>query len=103
MNEIPTREDFFEQLNTKFRVYFNAENPTEVELVEVSEVRRQPRYEAFSIAFLAPNDIPPEQMIYKIEHDSLGALELFLVPFELNEKGLYFESIFNYKITASND
>jgi hypothetical protein len=102
MNEFPTREDFLKQLNTKFRVYFNAENPTEVELTEVSELRQQPRYEAFNITLLAPNDIPPEQMLYKVEHDSLGAMELFLVPFDRNEKGLYFESIFNYKIIPAD-
>lgn len=103
MNELPTREDFLKQLNTKFRVYFNGENPTEVELTEVSELRERPRSETFNITFLAPNDIPPEQMLYKVEHDSLGATELFLVPFDRTEKGLYFESIFNYKITDSND
>jgi len=101
MSELPTREDFLEQLNTKFRVYFDAERATEVELTEVSELREKPRIEAFHITFLAPNDAPPHQGLFKTEHDSLGTMDLFLVPFEQSEKGLGFESIFNYKVTPA--
>lgn len=103
MSELPTREDFLERLNTKFRVYFDAEQPTEVELTEVSELRQAPRNEAFFVYFLAPNDIPPVQGLFKTEHESLDSTELFLVPVGQSEKGLSFEAVFNYKITPSGD
>jgi hypothetical protein len=104
MSEFPAREDFASNLNTKFRVYFNTEQPTEVELTEVTELREKPRYESFAIVFLAPENIPLEQMIYKVEHDKLGSMELFLVPFEKTEKGVGFEALFNYKrVTETGD
>ena len=103
MSEFPTREEFTSQLNTKFRVYFDAEQPTEVELTEVSELREKPGYTAFSILFLVPAEIGLRQGLFKTEHDSLGTAELFLVPVGQTEEGLSFESVFNYKITASDD
>jgi hypothetical protein len=103
MNELPKREDFLNHLNTKFHVFFDGEQPTEVELTEVSEIRQQPRYEAFSLVFIAPKTIPPVQMLYRVEHDALGQMELFLVPFEENERGFAFEALFNQKIKGSDD
>jgi hypothetical protein len=98
MNELPAREEFLKNLNTKFRVFFDPENATEVELTEVSELRQKPRYEAFSLVFLAPKTIPPVQGLYRVEHDALEPLELLLVPFEESDRGYYFESLFNLKI-----
>jgi hypothetical protein len=103
MSDLPTREEFSKQLNGKFRVYFHPEQPTEVELTEVSELRQKPGYEAFSVMFLVPIEIGPVQGLYKTEHDSLGTMDLFLVPVAQSEKGFSFESVFNYMITASND
>ena len=103
MSELPTRKDFLESLNTKFRVFFDGEQPTEVELTDVSELRPKPRYEAYSLVFVAPKSIQPMQMLYRVEHDTLGMMELFLVPFEENEKGFAFEALFNQRINVSGD
>ena len=103
MNELPTRDDFLKTLNTKFRVFFDGAEPTEVELTEVSELRPKPRYEAFSLVFQAPKTIHPLQMLYRVEHDELGTMELFLVPFEENENGFAFEALFNQKIIVASD
>jgi hypothetical protein len=103
MNELPNREDFLKHLNTKFRVFFDGVQPTEVELTEVSELRQKPRYEAYSLVFLAPKTIPPMQMLYRVEHDALGTMDLFLVPFEETENSFAFEALFNQKITVASD
>ena len=103
MSELPTRDDFAQHLNSKFRVFFNDEQATETELTEVTKLRLKPRYEAFAITFLVPNDTPPEQRLYRVEHDALGTHELFLVPFAQDEKGLYFEAVFNKPITPEDD
>src|SRR4026209_1883363 len=103
MSELPSRDDFVSRLNTKFRVFFNEEEATEVELVEVTKLRQKPRYEAFAVTFLAPNNVPPEQRLCKVEHDTLGTTELFLVPFAQDEKGIRFETVFNYKLTPEDD
>ena len=103
MNEFPSREEFLEQLNTKFRVFFDGENPTEVELIQVSELRRKPDYEAFSLDFLAPKTIQPQQMMYRVEHDALGTMDLFMAPIEENKRGYLFESLFNKMLNADGD
>ena len=102
MSEFPGRDEFADNLNTKFRAYFHPEQPTEIELTEVSELRQKPGFEAFSLIFLVPNEIGPLQGMYKTEHDSLGTIDLFLVPVEQTEKGLLFEALFNFKLPASN-
>lgn len=101
MSEFPSRDEFYKQLNTKFRAEINAEQTVEMELTDVSELRQQTRYEAFSLVFIAPNDFPPEQMLYKMQHDTLGEMELMLVPFDRDEKGLHFEALFNQPIKAA--
>jgi hypothetical protein len=102
MSDFPSRDEFANHLNTKFRVYFNPEQPTEVELTEVSELRQKPGFEAFSLIFLVPVEIGPLQGMFKTEHDALGTMDLFLVPVEQTQKGLLFEALFNFKISASN-
>lgn len=103
MTELPTRDEFANHLNKKFRVYFDAEKPTEVELTEVSELRETTRQKSFSLLFTAPKETPPFQGLYKIEHDALGALEISLEPVGRDEKGLYFEAFFNQIVTAANN
>ena len=103
MNELPTREEFLDQLNTKFRVFFDGQTPTEVDLTEVSELRQKPDYEAFSLVFQAPKTIQPVQMTYRVEHDALGTLDLFMAPFEENKRGYAFEAVFNKMINDADD
>lgn len=103
MSELPARDEFAHQLNTKFRVYFGAEQATEVELTQVTKLYQKFRQESFALLFTAPHDVPPFQHLYKIEHDTLGAMELFLVPVAKNEKGLHFEAVFNRLLTAADD
>ncbi len=102
MTELPAREDFLKYLNTKFKLFLDAEQSAEVELTEVGEMTQRSDYGAFSMVFIAPKTVPPVQRLYLMEHEALGALELFLVPFEENEKGFAFEALFNRKITAQD-
>ena len=52
--------------------------------------RRQP----FSIVFRGPGDVLLPQRIYMIEHEEIGAFDLFLVPIGPDERGLRYEAIF---------
>jgi uncharacterized protein DUF6916 len=55
--------------------------PFEIELVEVTEIPREPGGRApFSLEFLGGPDPPLPQRIYRLEHEALGAIEIFLVP-----------------------
>jgi hypothetical protein len=95
MSEHLTRDDFAAQLNTKFDIYLTPEKAAAAELVEVSEIRRYPRQEIFSLIFLFPLDLPLEQRIYSLKHAALGDLELFLVPIEAIGGGIRYEALFN--------
>jgi hypothetical protein len=53
----------------------------EAELVEVTEIPREPGGRApFSLVFQGGPSPPLPQRIYRVEHDMLGAIEIFLVP-----------------------
>ena len=56
-------------------------SPFDVELVEVTEIPREPGGRApFSIVFRGGPRPPLPQRIYRVEHEQLGAIEIFLVP-----------------------
>lgn len=95
MLEHLTRDQFAEHLNTTFRIYLTPESFVEAELTEVSEIRKRPRQEAFSLLFLAQTATPFEQAAYKVEHPALGSDILFLVPIEQTARGVFYEVLFN--------
>ncbi len=90
--------DFSPLINKKFRIYFEPSNPSIAELVEVNE-RNAPseseRRSPFSIVFRGSAEKIWPQGMYKIEHKSIGELELFLVPIGPDNEGLCYEAVFN--------
>ena len=76
-----TVDDFAGLLNQRFRVDPGEHPPFELELVDVSEIEREPGGRAPFTLELAGGPTPPlPQRIYRVEHDRLGAIEIFLVP-----------------------
>jgi hypothetical protein len=76
-----TKADFEALLNQRFRVDPGERPAFEVELIEVTEIPREPGGRApFSLEFAGGPTPPLPQRIYRVEHDALGALEIFLVP-----------------------
>jgi hypothetical protein len=79
--ETLTVEDFEPLRESRFRIAVDGAEPQEVELVEVTELARDPGGRApFSLVFQGGPSPPLPQRIYRVEHDELGALEIFLVP-----------------------
>jgi hypothetical protein len=65
----------------RFRIAPDGAPAFEVELIEVTEILREPGGRApFSLVFQGGPNPPLPQRIYSVEHDRLGALEIFLVP-----------------------
>jgi hypothetical protein len=93
-----TEAEFSKHVNTKFRVA--SEQPIELELAEVkgylSKAHEQSGMERFSIFFNGPREPFLPQGVYALEHDLMGAFELFLVPLGNNENGVRYEAVFNY-------
>lgn len=94
MSDLPTKEDFEAQVNTNFKLFIE-EDSFDLTLFECKSIISNPIQECFSLVFLAPNEMPAYQSIFRIEHSALGELELFLVPIKQDEKGLRFEAVFN--------
>jgi uncharacterized protein DUF6916 len=79
--ETLTAADFAALRGDRFRIALDDAAPFEAELVEVTEIPREPGGRApFSIVFRGGPSPPLPQRIYRVEHDELGALEIFLVP-----------------------
>ena len=67
----------------------------EVELVAVSEAEhRGPSRRQFSLTFRGGPDPPQPQRIYRLDHDDLGSVELFLVPLGPDGVGQRYEAVF---------
>ena len=79
--EALTAADFAPLLHERFRVGHDVPAPFDVELIEVSELgsgasSRRP----FSLVFRGGPGPPLPQRIYRLDHEELGAIEIFLVP-----------------------
>ena len=95
MLEDLTIDTFSGRVGETFRLDYGAEEPLKIVLIEARGHRgdgekRQP----FSIVFRAPRGPVLNQMIRRLEHPELGALELFLVPIGPDEEGLRYEAVF---------
>ena len=76
-----TIADFAALRGQRFRIAADAATTFDATLVEVSEIAREPGGRApFSLVFQGGPDPPLPQRIYRVEHDAIGALEIFLVP-----------------------
>lgn len=95
MSEELTHDNFAEQLDTSFDIYFTPEHLVPGKLIEVTEVHRRAKAESFAILFLVPPGSPIEQGLFRVEHRVLGASDLFLVPVKQTAEGIQYESIFN--------
>jgi hypothetical protein len=91
MLEALTVDDFRPLEGDRFRIAPDGAEPFEVELVEVTEIPREPGGRApFSLVFKGGPNPPVEQRIYRVEHDELGELDIFLVPIAVDR----YEAVF---------
>jgi uncharacterized protein DUF6916 len=95
MLETFNMQTFSEHLNTSFRLRLGDVDAMEAQLIEVRDNGTTPEQEQFSLVFRTPRDRPPQQGLYKIEHEKLGELELLLVPVRSDKQGLNYEAVFN--------
>ena len=79
--ETLTAADFAPLRGDRFRIVPGDSDPFEAELAEVTEIPREPGGRApFSLVFQGGPNPPLPQQIYRVEHDQVGAIEIFLVP-----------------------
>jgi hypothetical protein len=91
MLESLTVDDFRPLQGDRFRIVPDGAPAFEVELVEVTEIPREPGGRTpFSLVFKGGPNPPLEQRIYRVEHDGLGELDIFLVPIAVDR----YEAVF---------
>lgn len=95
MTDVFTIEIFEGHQNSKFLMHYGASQTAELELIRVKDVGSSERQKQFSLLFLGPLDAPILQGIYRVDHDALGPLDLFLVPIARDDKGVQYEAVFN--------
>jgi hypothetical protein len=91
-----THAVFSPHLGKTFRIHVSACPAVDAELSEVTEPKAG-RERPFSILFRAPREPLLSQGIYRIEHDEMGAFELFLVPIGpgKDHNDMLYEAVFN--------
>lgn len=97
-----TLNDFAPHLGSKFKLPLDSGQYLDIELVEATPLNmggarpaQLSQRGAFSISFLAPKEAELPQQIYRLEHEVMGELEIFLVPIGRAANGLKCEAIFN--------
>jgi hypothetical protein len=76
-----TVDDFAALRGQRFRIAPEGAPAFDAELVDVSGIAREPGGRApFSLVFQGGPGQPLPQAIYRVEHEALGAIEIFLVP-----------------------
>lgn len=90
-----THAEFSQHLNSRFDVQIDEANAVQLKLAEVSHLKLYPRQEEFSIVFLGPLETFLGQGVHPFSHEQMGNFELFIVPVRQDDKGFYYEAIFN--------
>lgn len=93
-----TYETFEPCLDQPFRIWRGDIEPLTVTLAEVTRLgvfdpKRTDR-QSFALLFLGPMEPILSQTTYVLDHEGLGALEMFLVPLGPNHRGMRYEAIF---------
>jgi hypothetical protein len=94
-----TVADFSQYIDQKFSAHIEGNEPMELVLTEATEMGaapQDPQYrQAFSVVFVGPAQPILPQRIYRVEHEDMGALDLFLVPLGPNRDGrIRYETVF---------
>lgn len=92
-----TPASFEAHLGTPFHIHYGGEAPLDAVLLEVKrhEPHPGPRSEPFSTYFRSASRPILPQSIYRVEHEALGTLDLFLVPVGPDPQGMLYEAVFN--------
>jgi hypothetical protein len=88
-------KSFAECLHTHFSTAAQADQTLSLELVQVNEANYSPRLESFSLIFNGPLTPVLSQRIYNLSHESLGSLDIFLVPVGPEGESMQYEAVFN--------
>ena len=92
-----TEKEFSQHLNSTFLIKF-IDGEVELRLVEVKgyvpRANEDSGMERFSVFFDGTGVCLP-QAVYRLNHEQMGELDLFLVPVSAERDGFRYEAVFN--------
>lgn len=101
-----SEETFSRYVNTKFRIYTSPLTAIDLELIKVSrreppssekaaKSAKTPKLDCFSVVFRGPRKQALESRTYRVEHDQMGAFDLFITPVDDHKKQRRYQAVFN--------
>ena len=94
--ETVTAADFVPHTGSSFALSLPGGETLALTLLEVSPLGRDaPQRRPFSLLFAGPVAPPLVQQIYPLRHESLGALDIFLVPVGETTERREYQAIFS--------
>lgn len=93
--ELPSATSLQQEINTVFSIKSNAKISMLLSEVNLSSTSDTNDFENISLIFLTIEAL--DQGIYTLSHESLGLLELFLVPVGKQQENYQYEALINRK------
>jgi hypothetical protein len=94
-----TEQEFAQHVGTNFQLSLDR-HPIELKLSEVKGYPAGPNeqggMERFSLFFEGPSDPQLPQAVYRLTHEQMGDVDIFLVPIAKVGEGFRYEAVFNY-------
>jgi hypothetical protein len=93
-----TVDDFAPLLGSSFMIVDAGDAEISLSLTEAQPGRPDPDPTArqpFALVFLGPTQPILEQAIHALSHETLGRLEIFIVPIGADETGVRYEAVFS--------
>jgi hypothetical protein len=98
MTEIFNRDNFAAALETEFRLTALENGSVTIELSEVTDAVEKTGTRSFSLIFTVPDGYKVEQGLYDLSHETLGAMQLFLVPVGSVKGRQQLQAVFNFLV-----
>ena len=90
-----TRDEFAAHQGSAFRVALEGGRAVDVHLALVSDLRRMPGQEGFSLLFHGPAEPALAQGTFPMSHPQMGEMDLFVVPISRDECEAVYEAVFS--------
>ena len=103
-----TEMTFNAHIGTRFRIYTTPLTAISLELIKVTRrpapskdrsvnerSAKTPNIECFSVVFRGPRKIALESKTYRVQHDQMGAFDVFIAPVDDHKKQRRYEAVFN--------
>ncbi len=99
---IKGRDVFLPHVESEFRLQYGPLSFAQCKLIEVGALQTMhtPKadFTSYSLLFTASQDFVPESQMYRLSHEVLGTMDLFLSPIGKSKKRVYLEAIISQRV-----